>query len=202
MEELIVKVLKSLIRNWEKITAFVVMLWGTFFTCRKIYFYVKKKWVVPITSMWKKIHYEFNDNGGGSMKDKLNLGVKLVAEIDIKVDGIIGRQRALFNEGLTAMYINNEKGVCQEVNKAWVRLTGLPKDLAIGHGWERIVHENDLKRLEEEGQDFINDGESYDGYFRVTHYVSKETFRVHCTASKVRDNKGVLISVIGTLERL
>ncbi len=157
---------------------------------------------VFIYKLFKRLMYEFSDNGGGSVKDKVNKGVAVIVELNTKVDGIIGRQKAMFNEDAAAMFVSDNKGACTDVNKAWVKLTGLPKDLAIGHGWHKLILEQDLKRIEDEGEDFINDGSSYDTSFKINYYGTDKIIFVHCTATKVYDSQHNLLSVIGTYEKI
>ncbi len=191
-------IIKKLIDHWEVISAFLT---GAFFVCKWLY----NKIIIKIIKWVAKVNAalsELQPNGGGSIKDKVNKGVDVIQAMNIKVDGIIGRQKAILNEGLTAMYTNNSEGVCTSVNKAWVKLTGLPKDLATGRGWIRIMHPDDLKRIQQEGEDFINDGNEFDSEFRIIHYITKAVINVHCTASKVLDSNGNLSSIIGTLEKI
>lgn len=157
---------------------------------------------VFIYKLVKKLMYEFSDNGGGSVKDKVNKGVTMIGEMNRKIDGIVGRQMAFFYEAPTPMFLSDNKGACVDVNKAWVKLTGLPKDLAIGHGWHKIVVQEDLQRIEEEGEDFINDGSSYDTTFKINYYGTDKIIFVHCTGSKVYDSQHNLLSVIGTYEKI
>lgn len=172
------------------LATFIAGCWGA---------YIKLK---PFIKFVKRLIYELSDNGGGSMKDKINKAVTLIQETSTKVDALVGWRMALFYENPIPMFLNNEKGICIDVNKAWIKLTGLQKDLAVGHGWEKILFHEDLERINDEGKDFINDGNSFESSFRVSHYETKEVINVYCTATKVLDSKGNLLSVIGTLKRV
>ena len=155
-----------------------------------------------IYTLVKRLMYEFSDNGGGSMKDKLNKGVALVEAMSGDIKYLKGRQITLLDELPYPFFENDANGVCIFVNKAWLDLTGLTFDLAIGHGYEKIIFRDDLQRLKQEGRDFIADGNDYESTFRISHYRTHEVFEVKCTASKITDDSGKLLGIIGKLHKV
>jgi PAS domain S-box-containing protein len=153
-------------------------------------------------TLFKRMVYEFSDNGGGSMKDRIGKMVVMITDMRSQIDMLLGWRKAIFYENQAPMFINNEHGTLVDVNKAWVNKTQLRKELATGHGWEKIIHPDDIKRLHHEGIDFIKDGNSYESKFRIITYETKDVIYVLCTATKVLDSSGKLLSVIGTLEEV
>lgn len=150
---------------------------------------------------------ELENNGGGSLVDKVHKTVTLVQKLidafDIitsTVDGINARQKAMLNESTAAIFVFDEEGSCIDANKACVKMTGLRKDLAKGHGWHKIVHPDDMRRIENEWVDFIDDGDSFETFLRIVQYHSQQIIKVRLTGTKGFDSNGKLLSVICTIE--
>lgn len=195
------ELIKLLLRHKTEIASFFAFMGSAYFASIK----VKKKIYDPASKFWDRLLKalkELENNGGGSLLDKVNKSLLITSEMNTKVDGLIGWRMAIFYENPTPMFLNDENGICTDVNKAWSELTGLPKAYAIGHGYEKIIHPDDLARLRYEGINFIKDGNSFESKFRFIHYVTKQEIEVYCTATKVKDSNGKLLSIIGSLKKM
>lgn len=166
------------------------------------FYKVTNKPIRKLIKIIERIYYEFSDNGGGSMKDRIARLVVMVDELSKDARFSKEKYKKLIDELPYPFYENDANGSTILVNKAWVEVTGLPFDLAIGHGWVKIVHPEDLPRMQSEGKDYMNDGEDYEGSFRFIHWQTKKVFEVHCTASKIRDEHGNLSGIIGKLHKV
>jgi PAS domain S-box-containing protein len=202
MEQLI----KLLIRHYKEIGIFFSFLSATFFACLKFY----KNCCKPIKAFWDRllrILKEFENNGGGSLKDKINKTTEILEKLEIRfdsitntVDSIEARQKAMLNESPSATFIFDEEGSCLDANKAFVKMTGLRKDLAKGHGWHKIIHTEDIERIEQEWIEFIDDGDSFETTLKIVQYHNRDIMKVRFTGTKGYNSNGELLSVICTIE--
>lgn len=195
------EVISWVIRHLGQIIQFFGIIGSVIAGLFTVYKYTNKP-IRKLIKIIERIYYEFSDNGGGSMKDRI---AKLVGMVESMIgDANVSRERlnALLDELPYPFYENDETGATIFVNKAWCEHTGLSFDLAIGHGWVKIIHPDDLQRLQMEGADYLSDGKDYEGTFRMVHWITKEVFIVHCTASKIYGYSGKLSGIMGKLRRV
>src|SRR5690348_10833730 len=57
------------------------------------------------------------------------------------------RWRALIAESPIGIYEQDLEGACTFVNPAFEAILGLPSDQALGFGWCRVIHPEDLEML-------------------------------------------------------
>ncbi|MFZ2651170.1 MAG: PAS domain S-box protein, partial [Burkholderiaceae bacterium] len=67
------------------------------------------------------------------------------------------------------VFLADTKGACEYVNPRWELLTGLTAAQALGEGWVRVVHEDDLAKLRSAWRRAIEHAESASVEFRVRH---------------------------------
>lgn len=141
----------------------------------------------------KRVTQELTPNGGGSLRDKVDRIERLVS--------IAEGARRLLMDVVTgaAIYEANGEGSCTYVNRGWSTLTGLTLDEARGSGWVAGVAEHDRKRVLEawmlavvNRHEFSLDYDMVDREGRVT--------PVHGVARMLRDSRGDVVGVIGTVQ--
>lgn len=64
-------------------------------------------------------------------------------------------------------WVLNEKGEVVEASAHWTEYTGQPIDEAMGHGWLRMLHPEDVPRARESVRAAIEDGQPVDVEYRV-----------------------------------
>ena len=108
------------------------------------------------------------------------------------------RTAALMQLAPIGIYHADRSGRCLYVNEAWCRITGLTLDDAVGGGWVRSLHPDDVDAVWQAWRRFISEEESFHLGFRfvapdgaVRHVISR--------ASRLTDEQGVMIGAIGTV---
>lgn len=90
-------------------------------------------------------------------------------------------------------------GWITEAGPRWTELTGMPVDDALGDGWTRCVHPDDLPRVREAWADAVATQRAVDLEYRVK--LWDDTYRWHRARAAARtDDCGNVIRWYGTLE--
>jgi len=193
-----------IIDNWKEIAGILTGAWLLIAGGIKFYKCVMS-FVVPVRKWVRDINlalFQLKNNGGSSVKDlvcKTNENVELLVQ---KVEIIMGRQVAMLHECTSPMYECNADGDLIDVNRAWSEMTGLSKDDAVGQGWKKIIFREDLEYVIKLGQDFVENGETFNDTFTMKNYITKEVFKVQSTATKVLNKDGKIISIIGAVNKI
>jgi|GEM_PF-3009112 len=82
-------------------------------------------------------------------------------------------------------------------NARWLQYTGLSEEQNAGFGWERVVHPDDLKRLETHRERTLRTGEPYEGECRYRGKDGKYRWFLF-RSIPVRDENGNITSWLGT----
>ncbi|MEY3212701.1 MAG: hypothetical protein RIT28_3182, partial [Pseudomonadota bacterium] len=108
------------------------------------------------------------------------------------------RTAALMQLAPVGIYHTDREGRCKYVNEAWCDITGLTHEEALGSGWVRSLHPDDVDAVGTEWRRFIVEGGLFHLGFRflspdgvVRHVMSR--------ASRLVDEDGVMIGAIGTV---
>jgi len=198
------KLIAWLINNWENIVAFFVATWGIIKGGFKFYQWARKWYLrgsefIDSVRISKEniaeIRKNVMPNGGKSLDDKITR----IAEM---VELIGGRQSAMLHEIGSPMYECSPDGLLTDVNRAWCELTGIEKDEALGEGWKKIIHTEDLFNVEQWGESYVESGVSFSGEFRMINYKTKEAFNVKATSTKCFDKEGEVILILGAIIKL
>jgi PAS domain S-box-containing protein len=96
------------------------------------------------------------------------------------------------------IYHCDEFGNCTYVNERWCELTGLTFAEALGSGWERAIHPEDSDRIHEEWRRTAEANEPFRSEYRFLQ-PNGRTIWVYGEVAEERDEKGVLIGLIGTV---
>lgn len=96
------------------------------------------------------------------------------------------------------IYHADRTGRCLYANEAWCAITGLTVEEALGSGWVRSLHPDDVESVWQEWRRFLYEGGPFHVGFRfvapdgsVRHVISR--------ASRLTDDHGELIGAIGTV---
>ena len=109
------------------------------------------------------------------------------------------RFRALSEASPLGVFSTDPEGSCTYVNERWEAIMGLPAAQAIGTGWSRIVHPDDLEALSEEWRRTTSRRLDLDTTFRV---VRSDGSRAHVRALSrpVYAKDGELTGHVGSVE--
>ena len=58
--------------------------------------------------------------------------------------------RSLARSSPVGIYRADAAGLCRYVNARWCELAGCPPEVALGNGWERVIHPEDRARVQAE----------------------------------------------------
>ena len=175
------KLIHWIANNLLSITGYCVLIWGVIKAGWKSYksfrlFYLKaKRWYDATTSL--TLFYD-------------------------RVHALESKQWVITHELVTPLYECDATGLLIDVNRSWVTLTGLERDDALGEGWARIIHKEDLDQVILDGQRFAKSGKSYEGKFRIVHAENNSVINVKATATKIYSKKGDVISIFGSLLKI
>lgn len=98
---------------------------------------------LKVFSLIDEIHEQLSPYNGRSLRQSIE---RIERSLDIEK----GARHSLSNLTGIAMWETNSRGECVWVNDEWVKLTGLPADRAMGHGWVNAIHNDD--------RDMVRDG--------------------------------------------
>jgi PAS domain S-box-containing protein len=108
------------------------------------------------------------------------------------------RTAALMQLAPVGIYYTDREGYCLYVNEAWRNIAGLTLEEALGPGWVRSLHPDDLEATRQEWRRFLSEGGPFHLGFRflapdgaVRHVISR--------ATRLLDEDGALIGAIGTV---
>jgi PAS domain S-box-containing protein len=108
------------------------------------------------------------------------------------------RTAALTQLAPVGIYHADETGRCLYVNETWCAITGLTPEEALGSGWVRSMHPDDLEAVFCEWRRFLHEGGPFHLGFR---FVTPDgTIRhVMSRASRLIGERGEMIGAIGTV---
>lgn len=99
------------------------------------------------------------------------------------------------------VFQNDAQGACVYVNERWCEYAAMTREGAMGEGWLRAVHPDDLDRVREEWAASVADGRDFELEFRFTQ-SGGETLWVAGTATALRDGAGAVGGYIGTVTNI
>jgi PAS domain S-box-containing protein len=106
------------------------------------------KEVKDIKPMLEEMRKELKTNGGSSVKDVVNSISKDTQKLTMRIEA----EHRTVQEGI---YECDLEGNCTYVNRYWCLLSGLLPDDALGSGWLRAIHPDDVRRVKEEWTDAV-----------------------------------------------
>jgi formate hydrogenlyase transcriptional activator len=88
-------------------------------------------------------------------------------------------------------------GTVEFSNRRWLEYTGLSQDEALGRGWQRPVHPDDLERVIDAWRALLASGEAGGGEFRLRRFDGEYRWFLF-RAEPFRDEHGTLVRWYGT----
>ncbi|HMP61713.1 MAG TPA: PAS domain S-box protein, partial [Phenylobacterium sp.] len=108
------------------------------------------------------------------------------------------RFRALTEHSPVGIYLQDAEGRCLYTNQRWQEITGRTGTEALGHGWLKIIHPEDLPGAKQAWEDHLAGGEPMHVVHR--HVRSDGTLRwVESLAEAHHDEQGRLVGVVGAV---
>lgn len=137
--------------------------------------------IVWATSVWNKlskltkilveIQQEFSPNGGGSLRDSINL-------IAVNQSKILSTTHVLYsylNRACdTPIIVIDRSGRCTWANKAYLELTNRQLTEVLGSNWETTVLLDDRDYVREEWYNACEDGRSFEVNYRLSNKPTGE----------------------------
>ena len=129
------------------------------------------------------IFKEITPNGGGSIKDKINLiSEQMKANTDM-TEKIFLRQRWILDNREEPIFESTDDGRCVWVNKPYIKLVKQDVSYFLDNGWKNAIHEEDRERVVNLWNDCVKDGRMYEDEYRIVDANGK-SIRVECVSVK------------------
>ncbi|QLE57072.1 PAS domain-containing protein [Nostoc sp. TCL26-01] len=107
------------------------------------------------------------------------------------------RYRYLSNGIPQLVWIKNRHGECEYVNQQWCEYTGLTLEEALGFGWQKIVHPDDLEKVMQAWTQVFQTGEIYEQELRCQKH--DRIYRWYLArAIPIKDEQGQILRWFGT----
>ena len=120
-------------------------------------------------------------------------------QVDEALEESKRRFRILSEASPQGIFLQDAAGNCLYVNSCWSEITGYTFDEAMGIGWFRILHPDDVERAAAEWESFRHNGhEIFESDLRLLH-ANGATRWVQARVGKVSDEQGVATSYVGNL---
>ena len=152
--------------------------------------------ITKVHSQVEAIFKEITPNGGGSIKDKINVMSTEITENTKLTQQIFHRQRWIMDRRNEPIFETTQAGEYVWVNYPFAELVGREKEDIIGHNWKNVIHEDDRHRVISNWDSAVKDGRSYEDEYRIiTPHGNVVTVR-----SEAVNNSGT--GYVGYLERI
>jgi PAS domain S-box-containing protein len=97
------------------------------------------------------------------------------------------------------VFVTDQAGQCTFVNKTWSDLTGLSFDSALGSGWIKAIHPEDLEKVGRSWNEFVKGQAEFDLIYRFL-LPNGHIHVVHGRASILLGTSGVVEGYVGSLQ--
>lgn len=157
--------------------------------------FLKKQYenVLKVHHQVEVIFKEITPNGGGSIKDKINLMSKEISSNTQMTEQIFHRQRWMMDHRQEAIFEAQFSGEVSWVNKPYCKLTSRDSTDLIGHNWKNTIFEEDRKRVVTNWESCVKDKRQFEDEYRIV-ITDGRIINVVCSASLV-DGYGYLGSI-------
>jgi len=151
-----------------------------------IFKWLKKQYqnITTVHQQIDKIFKEITPNGGGSIKDKINLMSKEITSNTEMTEQIFHRQRWIMENRDEAIFEAQPSGELSWVNKPYTKLTGRDSTSLVGHNWKNTVFEEDRERVIQNWQSSVNDRREFEDEYRII-LPAGQIITVHSSATYV-----------------
>lgn len=147
------------------------------------------------------ISQQFEKNGGGSLRDKIDKIVNKLERVEAALELNVGVVYHLCAEMELALYHTLPTGECRWVSRAWCDLTGMSFEDALGHGWRSAIHPLDRERVMDEWLHCVAECRMFRSVFRFQR-ADDSVVWVRGWANSVKGSDGEMRAVIGTMRRV
>jgi PAS domain S-box-containing protein len=96
------------------------------------------------------------------------------------------------------IFFTDAEGKCLQVNRAWCEIAGMPAEKALGRGWVRAIHPEDLERVTTLWHESIRHNQPFHAEYRFCTPQGKTTWVVGRASAK-RTKDGTVEGYIGTI---
>lgn len=148
----------------------------------------------------ERIAKELTCNGGSSLKDQ-------VSRIEKCLNQSIAINKAKFKAIFThlthsvGLYEKDTKGNCTFVNHAWIELTGVTHEEAMGNGWFRAIVPEEREKIFEAIKYAIENNAPMEFIYHVFNSKTGETIKVIDRSFAITNNNGEILEYYGVIER-
>ncbi|HXG27922.1 MAG TPA: PAS domain S-box protein [Nevskiales bacterium] len=97
------------------------------------------------------------------------------------------------------IFRTDAKGYCTYFNDQWMRLTGLPPDMALGNRWQQAIHPEDRQRVISHWNQAVTGRHTTEAEFRYQRADGRVVW-VHACARPLFGDDGQLQGFVGTAE--
>lgn len=157
--------------------------------------FLKKQYenILRVHHQVEVIFKEITPNGGGSIKDKVNVMSKEISTNTQMTEQIFHRQRWMMDHRQEAVFEAQLTGEIAWVNKPYCKLSGRDSNELIGHNWKNTILEEDRERVISNWDSCVKDGRQFEDEYRLV-IPDGRIIRVTCSASLV-EKHGYLGSI-------
>lgn len=120
-----------------------------------------------VNSQVEAIFKEIIPNGGGSIKDKINVMSLEITENTKLTQQIFHRQRWIMDRREEPIFETTITGEYIWVNRPFSELVGRDRDELMGHNWKNSIHEEDRQRAISNWQSSVHEGRAYEDEYRI-----------------------------------
>ena len=95
------------------------------------------------------------------------------------------------------IYLTNKDGDCLYSNRQWQKMAGLSAEEAIGEGWKKALHPDDIKEIFSKWNKVVETQGEWNFEYRFVNQETEEITWVLGLAKPLYDEKGILKGYIG-----
>lgn len=106
------------------------------------------------------------------------------------------RFRALVTHLPVGIFQTAPNGACLFVNQQWCAFAGMAPEEALGYGWIRAIHPDDLEYVRASWSAAVSQGQPFKGEYRFVH-PDRSVIWLFGTASPLRDARGEVLGYFG-----
>jgi PAS domain S-box-containing protein len=170
----------------------------------KVVMFLRKKITEQFSSITKvhsqveSIFKEITPNGGGSIKDKINLMSCEITENTKLTNKIFYRQRWIMDRRSEPIFEATSAGEYVWVNLPFIELVQRERDGLLGHNWKNIIHEDDRQRVISNWESSVKEGRAYEDEYRIVSPSGKITT---VAASAINSNNSGYIGYLSIVDK-
>lgn len=127
-----------------------------------------------------EISKEFNPKEGGGLRQTIDA-------IRIDISSVRAKTHLLLEQSATPIFLMDERGRVKFVNSAWIAVSGVPYEQALGNGWTTAIHDDDKQRVFSEFRQIVLDNRPLYIEFRFVNETLRKIFSVRARAQSIEE---------------